>query len=351
MNASIRPEYQAPQERTAVQLLAEWLETEEELSIVRAVKESVTTQSNIILHGQGIFDIATGRINKVEILARIFDKKDERILSPFAFLPFVKKSWRTADFDIGVLEKWLEYISTAPNLGTIHSINFYKSTLCDEVHQHSIHELLKFYKIQAGKIVFELLEDDVQQECPSQLSSTSPLRVFPMQRQQRIIYNEKLSAPEKMYDRRICPCEEMPHLILNESMRRIQAAFGIWFSVDDFPSGTNCMYNIYKMKWISYAKIDGIWLRNMLENFKTEFHESEWETKFLMEFHKILWEIRKIHPNIVFIVERVEDKELFDLFRQIPEIRYFQGYYFSKTKSIYDITWEIAEHNSTMLRQ
>jgi len=75
----------------------------------------------------------------------------------------------------------------------------------------------------------------------------------------------------------------------------------------------------------------------MLENFRIEFQESEWEEIFLREFHKILLEVRRIHPYVIFIVERVEDEDLFNLFSKIEEIQYFQGYFFSKTKDINDI--------------
>ena len=62
----------------------------------------------------------------------------------------------------------------------------------------------------------------------------------------------------------------------------------------------------------------------MLENFKKSFKESEWEDMFLEEFHKIICELRKVHSNVIFIVERIEDKYLFNLFSQINEIQYFQ---------------------------
>ncbi|OIP54715.1 hypothetical protein AUK10_00450 [Candidatus Gracilibacteria bacterium CG2_30_37_12] len=282
-------------------------------------------------------------MDKIEILTRLSSSK--QILSPFAFLPEVKKQGHTAALDIGVLKKSLEYISMVQNPDMIYSINLYKSTLCGECTHQSIRELLEFYKIRAGRIVFEILEDDAGSGCPSQLESTSPFRIFPIQRQQAIIHNKKPLIPDKVHDRRICPCKEMPHLILNESMQRFKDIYGMLFSVDDFPSGTNCMHNVYKMQGISYVKIDGIWLRNMLENFRIEFQESEWEEIFLREFHKILLEVRRIHPYVIFIVERVEDEDLFNLFSKIEEIQYFQGYFFSKTKDINDIEGEIAEHN------
>ena len=43
----------------------------------------------------------------------------------------------------------------------IYSINLYKSTINNTASHQLIHELLEKYKIRAGRIVFELLEDDI----------------------------------------------------------------------------------------------------------------------------------------------------------------------------------------------
>lgn len=166
-----------------------------------------------------------------------------------------------------------------------------------------------------------------------------------MQRKQIVIHGERRINIDTSKERRVCPCEEMPHLILNENIAKYTHNHHVRFSVDDFPSGSNCKYNVDKMEGIHYVKIDGIWLRNMLDNFKKEFQETQWEEKFLLEFRKILLEVKKRHKDIIFIVERVEDEDLFKLFHQIPEIQYFQGYHFSKTKAINEIEGEVEFYN------
>lgn len=75
--------------RTAEELITHGLDTEEKISIVRAVIQSITTQSNIILYEQGMFNKTTGQMDKIEILTRLSD--GGRILAPFIFLPEVQK--------------------------------------------------------------------------------------------------------------------------------------------------------------------------------------------------------------------------------------------------------------------
>lgn len=140
-----------------------------------------------------------------------------------------------------------------------------------------------------------------------------------------------------------CSCADTQYQVLADSIARYKEENSIVFSVDDFPMGTNCIHNVRRMKGVDYVKIDGVWLLSMLENFKKIFPNGE--EMLLRTFQDILTEIRRTHPKVVFVVERMENAYLFNLFKRIDDVRFFQGYHFSRTKNLMDIEEEVREHN------
>lgn len=229
------------------------------------------------------------------------------------FLSFVKRFGLGTEFDMLILEKSLEHISgDTSGADMSYSINMHKSTLNDERCHETVGELMDFYKIRSGRVVFEILEEDTVGGCPNAKDSFSAMPFGNAAESQKCRTGSSSS----------CSCIESQYGLLVNSIERYKSERGIRFSVDDFPMGTNCIHNVQKMRGIDYVKIDGVWLLGMLENFKKIFPNGE--EMLLRTFQDILTEIRRSHPNVTFVVERMENAYLFNLFKRVADIQYFQ---------------------------
>ncbi len=136
---------------------------------------------------------------------------------------------------------------------------------------------------------------------------------------------------------------------------------GIKIAIDDYPSWKNNLNNITRFKNIDIIKIDGVYVIEMFKTcyecdhkndcnkqisssnqelfcLKNTFPDSkDKEVQYKLEtFIKSLNFLKSAYPNVKFFAERISDEKVFNFLKLSNLISWFQWYYFSEPKIIFD---------------
>ena len=224
--------------------------------------------NKIVSYFQPIIDNKTQKIVKYESLVRLVNK-EEQVLAPFFFLDVAKKGKFYSQITKIVLQNSFEALQK-----TDKSISMNLSALDIEKESISnfIFDILEKNKINANRVVFELLEDE---------------NIKDMNVVKRFITRVK--------------------------------NYGVKIAIDDFGAGYSNFERLLNYQ-PDILKIDASLVKNILKD-----DYSLAIVKTLVTFAK--------SQNIEIIAEYVENKEIFELLKSL-HIEYSQGYYFGKPEPL-----------------
>jgi diguanylate cyclase (GGDEF)-like protein len=183
---------------------------------IQMVKEAVA-EENIVVYYQPILNNKTKEIEKFECLARI--KDDDEIISPFMFLDAAKASGNLSYVTRSIITQSFKNFS-----GTQYefSINISGEDLQLEYLEYFFDKLIKKYDIDPSKVVIEVLEDIVSLD-------------------NNAIYRQLI--------------------ILRE--------MGFKIAIDDFGAESSNLSRLLEIE-PDYLKIDGSFIKNILEDTKSQ---------------------------------------------------------------------------------
>lgn len=264
---------------------------------VRSVMEWIKNKT-LKLHWQRMFNPSTETFDKTEILTRFATSKWLPI-RPYVFMQVIDKYWLHQRFDLVVLEESIALIQSIPiEYWMVYSINLDKRTVADN--HPKIIEIIDRTKIDTALLVFELTESDQCWWC----------------------------SKKQWQKENSCNCSDEYIDWINIGLDKINSATGITFWLDDFPTGSNCMYNAEKLRHVSFVKFDWIWIELLYENIIRT--SSVPHLIFIETIRNIMKEVRLINPEIQFVVEKIETKEMFELFQAVGWISHYQWFLFHK---------------------
>lgn len=116
--------------------------------------------NRFFLEYQPVIDAKTEKLIGAEVLSRL-NSSTEGILTPFSFLSAVNNVGINDKFDYYIFEKNCKWISSdKENRGKyVYTINFSRSTLCDENFADTIIKIVEEYGVDYSCIAIEILED------------------------------------------------------------------------------------------------------------------------------------------------------------------------------------------------
>jgi PAS domain S-box-containing protein len=247
--------------------IQEHIEAKKNMEVIKMVKIALDNYK-IVSYFQPIINNKTRIIEKYESLVRLVDE-DGNVLSPYAFLDISKKGSYYNKITHRVLEnsfKILEHITTKI------SINLSSLDIEKEETRGILYELLERYSSDAGRIVFELLEDE----------------------------NVKDFAVIKRFIKKV-------------------KKLGVMIAIDDFGAGYSNFERLLEFE-PDILKIDGSLIKNVANDI---YSRNIVET--IVSFAK--------KQNIITIAEFVENEEIFNILNNLG-VDYSQGYYFGEPKKI-----------------
>lgn len=271
-----------------------------DIATARTITNSIQKKT-ISLYEQKIWNSDKQQFDKTEILSR-FVTAQWQIINPCVFLQVIDKHWLQKRFDLVVLEQTLSVLQVIPNWSDmIYAINLNKQTVSDNYSE--IIDLVLSTKVDASRILFELTEWD----CESCYRQT-------------------------WIDTNSCHCDVKNIWRINKWTDAITNATWITFWLDDFPTWSNCIFWAQNLKNVSFIKFDGTWIGMLYNNIVRTFPNPQ--KRFIMTIRSIMKELLAINPELTFVVEKIENKEMYDLFQSVWNIKHYQWYYFDKPHEI-----------------
>jgi len=237
------------------------------MEVVKMVKIALDNY-NIVSYFQPIINNKTKEIEKYESLVRLIDEKDN-VLVPYDFLQIAKDSGYYNKITNRVLKNSFKILN---EINTDISINLSILDIERDETRNMLFYLLEKYKSNAGKIIFELLED------------------------------------ERVKD----------FSIIKKFIRKVKK-MGVKIAIDDFGSGYSSFERLLEFD-PDIIKIDG----SLVKNIETDtFSRNVIET--IAIFSK--------KQNIKTVAEFVENETIFNILNEIG-IDFSQGYYFGKPEEL-----------------
>ncbi len=134
-------------------------EFERKLKIENNIQNEIEN-NRFFLEYQPILDAKTNKIMGAEVLARL-NSPTEGILTPRYFLSAVNNVGLNEKFDYYIFEKNCKWIASDKEQRTryVYTINFSRSTLCDENFAENVINIVEKYGITYSCIAVEILED------------------------------------------------------------------------------------------------------------------------------------------------------------------------------------------------
>jgi EAL domain-containing protein (putative c-di-GMP-specific phosphodiesterase class I) len=116
--------------------------------------------NRFFLEYQPILDARTNKIMGAEVLSRL-NSTSEGVLTPHLFLSAVNNVGLNEKFDYYIFEKNCKWISSDKEnrIKYVYTINFSRSTLCDENLAENIINIIEKYDVDYSCIAVEILED------------------------------------------------------------------------------------------------------------------------------------------------------------------------------------------------
>ncbi len=134
-------------------------EFERKIKIENNIQKEIDN-NRFFLEYQPIINAKTNKIMGAEVLSRL-NSSTEGILSPKLFLSAVNNVGLNEKFDYYIFEKNCKWISSDKDkrMKYFYTINFSRSTLCDENFAENIINIVEKYEIDYSCIAVEILED------------------------------------------------------------------------------------------------------------------------------------------------------------------------------------------------
>ena len=122
--------------------------------------QSEIENNRFFLEYQPILDAKTNKIMGAEVLSRL-NSPTEGVLTPYFFLSAVSNVGLNEKFDYYIFEKNCKWIASNKDNRSkyVYTINFSRSTLCDENFAENLIRITEEYEIDASCIAVEILED------------------------------------------------------------------------------------------------------------------------------------------------------------------------------------------------
>jgi EAL domain-containing protein (putative c-di-GMP-specific phosphodiesterase class I) len=132
---------------------------ERKIKIENNIQQEINN-NRFFLEYQPILEAKTNKIVGAEVLARL-NSSTEGILSPHFFLSAVNNVGLNEKFDYYIFEKNCKWISSDKEnrIKYVYTINFSRSTLCDENLAENIISIAEKYGIDYSCVAVEILED------------------------------------------------------------------------------------------------------------------------------------------------------------------------------------------------
>lgn len=132
---------------------------ERKIQIENNIQDEIDN-NRFFLQYQPMIDAKTNKIMGAEVLSRL-NSKTEGVLSPHYFLSAVNNVGLNEKFDYYIFEKNCKWIANDKNTRSkyVYTINFSRSTLCDENLARNIINIIEKYDIEYSCIAVEILED------------------------------------------------------------------------------------------------------------------------------------------------------------------------------------------------
>ncbi|WP_456450662.1 bifunctional diguanylate cyclase/phosphodiesterase, partial [Hydrogenimonas sp.] len=240
---------------------------QENMRTLALVKEAIAN-GRIVSYFQPIVDNATGQVAKYESLVRLIDG-DGNTLSPFFFLDIAKKSNLYRQITAIVLERSFDALLAQDRE---ISINLSVKDIEHKRTRETIVKLLERHKEHAGRVVFELLEDENVES----------------------------------------------HATIRDFIATIKG-YGVKIAIDDFGSGFSNYERLLEYQ-PDLLKIDGSLIKHILTS---PYARSV--VKSIVTFAR--------EQGLQTVAEFVEDAEVFEAVRALG-IDFSQGYYFGKPAAL-----------------
>ncbi len=134
-------------------------EFERKIKIENSIQNEIDN-NRFFLEYQPILDSKENKIIGAEVLSRL-NSPTEGILTPYFFLSAVNNVRLNEKFDYYIFEKNCKWISNdkEQRVKYVYTINFSRSTICDEKFAENIIKIVEKYGINYSCIAIEILED------------------------------------------------------------------------------------------------------------------------------------------------------------------------------------------------
>ena len=134
-------------------------EFERKIKIENSIRNEIDN-NRFFLEYQPIMDAGTNKLIGAEVLSRL-NSPTEGVLTPYFFLSAVNNVGLNGKFDYYIFEKNCKWISSDKESRAkyVYTINFSRSTLCDEQFADNIIKIIEKYGIDSSCIAVEILED------------------------------------------------------------------------------------------------------------------------------------------------------------------------------------------------
>jgi len=220
---------------------------------------------------QPIFDTKTKEIIKYETLVRLYDKEEDKLISPYFFLEVIRGTSQYIKMSRLILNNVFNTLSKYPDIEL--SVNLHLDDLYNGEMMKTINHMLSTNQEYARRLTFEILED-------------------------KEIFD---------YDK------------VNSVFKKLKQ-FGSKIAIDDFGSGyANYIYFI-KLD-VDLIKIDG----SIIKELKDKPDSTKEVIKSIKELAN--------HFGCKVIAEFISDEEIYNYMLEL-DIRYSQGFYLGEPKPI-----------------
>jgi EAL domain-containing protein (putative c-di-GMP-specific phosphodiesterase class I) len=125
---------------------------DQRLAWVERVRAAITDE-RLVLHAQPIIDLATGEVNREELLIRMLDEQGE-VISPASFLPAAERFGLIRQIDRWVVSQALELMAQ----GRAVAVNLSGKSINDDELMAMVEQRLGRNDVEPGALMFEVTE-------------------------------------------------------------------------------------------------------------------------------------------------------------------------------------------------
>jgi diguanylate cyclase (GGDEF)-like protein len=121
--------------------------------------ENALSNEHFDLHFQGIYDCKNLQIHHLEVLIRLQDINEDKLIYPSEFIPIAEKNGQIIQIDRYVIQRSIFMLAKNPKMPNI-AINLSGRSFDDTELPHYIKATIEKYKVAPKRILFELTETE-----------------------------------------------------------------------------------------------------------------------------------------------------------------------------------------------